>query len=334
MPLHVRCHRLSSINLMPQPRIQSSSRIQAKFLNPFTSPPHLASIAEDGTLKLWTEDLSVAALSGRRFRRALPAINTKSRLPFVSLDVKLHNAETYLALITRDGNLSVLEPRDHDRPSGEWFDWTENRDFYVVSPPPSRSVEASFRVYWHAEKMPCWSAVGAGLSRTSMGLVVAAMDAVKVFRTDAEKRLYLACEVKTPSLVRDVAWANGSMRGWDIIAGVGKDGAARIWEVRTEAVLNEEKTDEAGGGMVVAKSGIGVGLSGGNGVEDKGAGRLRQVAALAAEVKGRAGLWRCSFSSDGTVLTTSGDDGVIRTYKRGIDMKWRQFAELDAAGFE
>lgn len=209
------------------------------------------------------------------------------------------------------------------------------RDFHVLSPPPPRGDEMAFSVSWHDETLPCWSALAAGLDRRSMGLAVGAMDSVRVYRTAPERRLWLVADVRTPSLVRSVSWANGSVRGWDVLGAAGKDGVVRILELRTvdnaasrvresgstkARISGSDETESALAKAAVAQraapSGISAGLAGlargGHGgappefltVSDDGPlepGRVRQQLMTAAEMPGHGGsVWRVGFSFAGT----------------------------------
>jgi len=186
----------------------------------------IGSIGEDGRFKLWQEDVLEPPNSGRRFK-LISSLKSETKVPFMSLDFKNIMTETYVAVITRDGYLSILEPTEQDRLS----DWHVLHSRHVCST-PSRQDEATFRVYFHHEKAPCYPAVIAGLDKKAISLAVAAMDVVKIYRTDNQRRVYLATELTgARSLVRDVCWAGGATRGYDLIATASKDGCIRIYEM-------------------------------------------------------------------------------------------------------
>ena len=188
----------------------------------------LASIGEDGIFKVWEEDPLERPNSHRRFRR-MYQLWSPTKVPFMSLDFKNIGADTFVALATRDAYLMICEPVDND----DFRDWQVLSQIYVCPTPP-RTDETSFRVSFHREKLPGWHAIAAGLERKSIGLAVAAMDKVIVYRTDRDRQLYVAAELLgARGLVRDVAWANGAMRGFDVIATASKDGAVRIYELTT-----------------------------------------------------------------------------------------------------
>lgn len=190
----------------------------------------VGSIGEDGRCKLWQEDVTEVPMSGSRFK-LITNISSQTNAPFMSLDFKNIMQETWLALITRDGLLLVYEPVDQ----GTLNEWTLLAEHWVCADnPPERQEEVGFKVVFHKEKLPCWTAIMAGLDRKSLGLAVAAMNTVHVFRTDKTKRFYPVAELKgAKQIIRDVAWANGSMRGHDVIATASKDGAIRIYELST-----------------------------------------------------------------------------------------------------
>ncbi|KAI9693024.1 MAG: epoxide hydrolase, soluble (sEH) [Bathelium mastoideum] len=315
-----------------------------KWNGPFTGEM-LASIGEDGIFKVWEEDPLERPNSHKRFRR-MYQLWSPTKVPFMSLDFKNIGADTFVALITRDGYLMICEPVDSD----DFRDWQLLTQTYVC-PTPSRTEETSFRVSFHHEKLPGWHAIAAGLDRKSIGLAVAAMDKVIVYRTDRERQLYVAAELTgTGALVRDVAWANGAMRGFDVIATACKDGAVRVYELTTplpagpvpvvkEKHKDKEKDqdwDSSRGSSDLQRpqekesrrlhSGIGAGLAGAtqpnvtNQNKNEDPSRVKHVVKLVSELREHeSAVWRVGFSPMGDVLISSGDDGKIRTWKRSFD---------------
>lgn len=277
----------------------------------------LGSIGEDGRFNLWEEDPTEPPNSGLRFKR-IYSLPSETKVPFMSLDFKNIMHETYLALITRDGYLSVYEPVDQD----SFSEWKAMVETYVC-PTPSRQEETSFRVCFHREKLPCWKAIMAGLDRKALSLAVAAMDVVKIYRQDTkDRRFYEAVELKgARDLIRDVAWANGSMRGFDVVATASKDGAIRIYELHTPqpaqaAEAGESAPSSSSASEVTvspraragksAPSGIGAGLAGASRAKEgaqeneKNPGRIKHVVKLVAELtKHHGAVWRLSFSQMG-----------------------------------
>ena len=311
-----------------------------KWNGPFVGD-HLASIGEDGLLKIWQEDVNEAPNSGRRFKKIFEQV-TGTGAPYMGLDLKNIAAETYLAVITRDGYLSVCEPEDHDDLSAWRIIWSD----YLCKTPP-RTEETGFRLSWHHEKLPAWPAVLAGLDRKSLSLAVAVGDVVRVFRTDKERKFYVAAVLEgAKGLVRDVSWANGSMRGFDVIATASKDGFVRVYELHTPgaSTLSTSSTAHAPGQSSItgqttsarpSRSGIGAGLAGGaRGKREDNAGvpgAVKQDPKPVAELAVHNGApWRVSWSDMGDVLISTGDDGTIRLWRKAIDGKWLEATEIDA----
>lgn len=276
----------------------------------------LGSIGEDGRCKLWQEDVTEVPMSGSRFK-LITNIGSQTNAPFMSLDFKNIMQETWLALVTRDGLLLVYEPVDQSS-LNEWSLLAEH--WVCGSNPPERQEEVGFKVAFHKEKLPCWTAIMAGLDRKSLGLAVAAMNSVHIFRTDKTKRFYPVAELKgAKQIIRDVAWANGSMRGHDVLATASKDGAIRIYELSTP---RSDKAQGAGDSATVADpiaspqlgkqranvSAISRGLNeaskGASSAQDfeQSPGRIVQVAKLVDTLTDHHGaVWRVAFSQMGKI---------------------------------
>lgn len=284
----------------------------------------VGSIGEDGRCKLWQEDATEVPLSGNRFKLIANLVST-GHAPFMSLDFKNIMQETWLALITRDGRLTVYEPSDQSS-LNEWTILAERS--LPENNPPDRQDEVGFKVVFHKEKLPCWTAIMAGLDRKSLSLAVAAMKDVYVFRTDKAKRFFQVAKLEgARQIIRDLAWANGSMRGYDILATASKDGAIRIYELLTPGSGKDATAGPSAAAQTFtpaesshtdsrrnAPSGIGAGLA----VASKGTdmpheneqhpGRIFQVAKLTDELTDHHGaVWRVAFSQMGKFCPTSSD---------------------------
>jgi nucleoporin SEH1 len=156
----------------------------------------------------------------------------------------------------------------------------------------------------------------AGLDRKSLSLAVSVMDTVKIFRSDKDRKFYTAAELKgSDALIRDVAWANGSMRGFDVIATASKDGYVRVYELHTPGISETSASQSKHATEVPSglksptyskpnQSGIGAGLAGGprsgRNEEQGRPGRVNQEARLAAELAAHSGaVWQVNFSQMG-----------------------------------
>lgn len=201
--------------------------LQAAWNGPFTGQ-HIGTVGEDMKFKLWQEDVTQPPNSGRRFRNIF-RLTSPVRTPFVSLDFRSIELESWLAVITRDGLLTILEPVNPDS-LAEW----QKIDQFRVCAEPSRGEETSFKVQFHHDPVDMTHLVLPSWDSKCLSLVVAAMNSVKIYRTDSNRKFYHAIELSGhTSLVRDISWANGSVRGYDLIASGSNDGTVRIFEVHT-----------------------------------------------------------------------------------------------------
>lgn len=325
-------------------------------------PNLLASLGLEGWFRLWAEDPSAAP--GRRFcngSRGRPAFDTRSpKAPYRSFSIK-HNEETrhtYLALLATDGRLIVYE---NDQP--ENLAEMSVVDEFTVCQKPNRGEEVSFKVRWDPNPEPCYTALRAGVENESLGFVVAGMDTVKVYRSrdkadtkmgvaTTSKEFYLAVEITGHrGLVRDVAWAPGNIRGYDVVATACQDGYARIFRLETPYAENDGRswsvasllkpdirksqrdslaTKDNGNphpstlSASLAKSGISA---------DRPRGEIpEQIKHVYKEVSkldsNRTPIWRVEFDDDGQILGTTGDDGKLLCYRQTPNGSWAKSSEL------
>ncbi|KAJ6100005.1 hypothetical protein N7467_001540 [Penicillium canescens] len=310
----------------------------ANWNGPFTGQ-HIGSVGEDMKLKLWQEDVTQPPNSGRRFR-CIFRLTAPERHPFVSLDFRNIDMESWMAAITRDGYLMVLEPTSPDTLA----DW-QTIDQFRVCTAPERGEETSFKVQFHHDPTDITHIVSPDSDRKSMSLVVAAMDTVKIYRTDSNRQFYHAIELNGHSgLVRDISWANGSVRGYDLIASGGKDGLVRIFEVYTTPASQisqnnhnrkAERRVQSPSARATSQSGIGSALASRvpASVTDRRASgdsqfrhSFKQVACIDTK---HLDVWQVQFSFSGDSLISSGDDGTVRFWKRALSGEWLEFAETD-----
>ena len=73
---------------------------------------------------------------------------------------------------------------------------------------------------------------------------------------------------------------------------------------------------------------------GARGRRDEGVGvpgAVKQEAKLVAELEVQGGApWRVKWSYMGDLLVCSGDDGTVKLWKKAVDGKWLEAAEIDA----
>ena len=357
----------------------------------------MASLGVEGRFKLWAEDPSAAP--GRRFSNAgaranaplntssavfssssftssnhntirdnsgnsssatKPAFETRSRgAPFRSFSIR-HNDETrhtYLALLAADGKLTVYE---NDQP--ENLSDFNPLDEFTVCAKPARGEETAFRVRFDPNPDVCYTALRAGVPTDALGLVVAAMDSVKIYRTRdtitaslgmtaASREFYLAAEISTHNgLVRDVAWAPGNIRGYDIVATACHDGYVRVFSIstpssdakgwsasglkkHTQRNLEDESNGLGSSDQSHPKSGIRAGLDQSRTASDRRAsGQPGQIKHLVKEIAKlnahQTPVWRVGFDDDGQILGSVGDEGKLMCYRQTPDGSWAKSSEL------
>jgi nucleoporin SEH1 len=172
----------------------------------------------------------------------------------VSLDLKnINSVYTYLAVIDRQGLLSVYEPTNLD----EFKEWSLIDQWHVCQPPPGRGQETSFKVRFDQNPTALPYINSLTDDRSMLGLVATAMNEVKIYRSisvesisgldsDPSSRQMAFVEAAKlpahPALVRDVQWAPFNVRGTDFIATACRDGCVRIYGLEVSAIGDKTKT--------------------------------------------------------------------------------------------
>jgi nucleoporin SEH1 len=216
---------------------------------------------------------------------------------------------------------------------------------------------------------PCYAAIREGMPRDGLGVVVAGMHTARIWRSKvishdvslgsgSSREFYRAADLGDQrALVRDVAWAKGSIRGYDLCATACKDGLVRVFEVHTpgpegdgerSGAVGEIKTPGASFGDYPPSSsshtphrsethsynnslsGISASLASARGsTRGEGTGQVRHVVREVARLDGHGGpVWRVEFDDDGLVLGSTGDDGRVRLWRRRPDGSWGASGEL------
>lgn len=200
-------------------------------------------------------------------------------VPYNSIDFVAVRHETYLAAVTRDGLLSLLEPAV----PLDFSDWKELDQFWVCGSPIERGVEVHFRVHFQHDDTPNYNAVEAGLSDAALTLAVSAVNDVKIYRVlpsgyngTGPYRFQSPAAILTGArgLVRDVAWSNVTYQTTDKLATTSADGYVRVYEIAYPEPATATATNPPTGAAATAseagpsrasarpQSGIGAGLAG------------------------------------------------------------------------
>ncbi|PMD50315.1 WD40 repeat-like protein [Hyaloscypha bicolor E] len=340
---------------------------QIQWLHPQLHPNLIASVGADGRFRLWVEDPTIAPNKGRRFNshsnKPVWELRAPSRAPFLSFSMTFNTEtrHTYLAVINRNAQLAVFE---NDQPEN-LENWNE-MDKVNVCDKPARGEEVSFKVMFDPNLEPCYNALRLGVPRDSLAVVVASMNRASLWRTkeishsvtlgsSTSKEFYLACRFDGHrSLVRDIAWAPGNIRGYDFVATACKDGFVRVFKVETPGKAGEEPRSKdyaklpekvvvpqsaAENGGRNTPSGIGAGLanarpgpSGSRAPENQGKeGEVLHVATEVSKMAANRVPWNVDFDHDGQVLGSTGDDGKLILWRREPSGIWSKSSELAMA---
>ncbi|KAI0594359.1 putative nuclear pore protein [Biscogniauxia sp. FL1348] len=339
--------------------------LELQWLPPTVYPNLLASLGIEGRVKLWAEDPSAAP--GKRFSsragngKVVSEIRS-GRYPTRSFSVKHDETTrcTYFALLASDGHLAVYESEVPETIT----DYTKIDDFQACAK-PNRGEETCFKVRFDPNPEPCYTALRAGVPQDALSLVVSGMQTVRVFRTrdtvtssfgaaTRAREFYLAVEIDAHKhLVRDVAWAPGNYRGYDMIATACQDGFVRVFRIDTPFSHDDGKTwsvaDVTGSGKAdegalasqtvhsrrpsQAPSGIRAEIdkSGTHG-ERTSTGQPGQVEHTVKELSKldshRSPVWRVGFDDDGQILGSVGDEGKLMCYRQTPNGSWAKSSEL------
>jgi nucleoporin SEH1 len=183
----------------------------------------------------------------------------------VSLDLKnINSIYTYLAVIDRQGLLSVFEPSNLD----EFKEWSVIDQWHVCQPPPGRGQETSFKVRFDQNPTALPYINNLTDDKNMLGLVATAMNEVKIYRSinaesngnldsDPSSRQMAFVEAAKlpphPALVRDVQWAPFNVRGTDLIATACRDGCVRIYALDVSAIGDNTKTSVSANTTTLAR---------------------------------------------------------------------------------
>ncbi|KAJ2970911.1 hypothetical protein NUW58_g9558 [Xylaria curta] len=236
-------------------------------------------------------------------------------------------------------------------------------DDFQACTKPNRGEETCFKVRFDPNPEPCYTALRAGVPQDALSLVVSGMQSVKIFRTrntvtssfgaaTRAREFYLALEIPHKHLVRDVAWAPGNYRGYDMVATACQDGFVRVFRIDTpyseddgktwaaEDITSRRKTDDSVAATSMhprrlsqAPSGIRVEIdkSGTHG-ERTSTGQPGQIEHTLTELSKldahQSPVWRVGFDDDGQILGSVGDEGKLMCYRQMPSGAWAKSSEL------
>ncbi|KAK4121733.1 WD40 repeat-like protein [Parathielavia appendiculata] len=320
----------SSTTSVPATGIGSPAPVPPATTTTATAEPPAATSTASTTATATATSFSSSSSSAK------PAFETRNaRSPYRSFSLKHldDTRTTYLALLSADGGLTVYEnDRIENLASFTLLDELSTLPEDDFSGPPNRGEETSFKVRFDPNPDVCYTALRAGVPSDALGLVVAVMDRVRVYRTRdtiraslgvaaAWKGFYLAAEVKGGlhrGLVRDVAWAGGNIRGYDVIATACQDGAVRVF--RLDALLPGDGGGGEGGGGAEGhdeKKNGGEGEGGGGGPGKWAAARVRTHGVRRGDENGNSN----NIAARASLLASSGIRAGLDQSRGGLERR-------------
>ncbi|KAL6717163.1 hypothetical protein ACLMJK_005078 [Lecanora helva] len=307
-----------------------------------------ATIGGDNKFKIWQEDLSQRPNNGRRFR-CVYMQTPPNHVSYVSFGFKVIKTDTYLALFTHDGSLSLHEPADPE----SYQTWNQIDQLFPFGQ-HHRGTEARFRLSIHQAVGPSSNALRAGMDSKTLSLAVSALSAIKILRAmkgeETNYQFYemLEFDIGNNVVINEVAWAPGCLYPFDVIAAACDDGTVRIFHVDTPGNVDDDPTvttgprspDSSDKSSALSStsrntpSGIGAGLAGMSlstparqNVPDRAL--VKHVAKEVAVLPHDEGspVWKIRWMYDGSALVSTGDSGKVHLWKEDIDGEFIEYAE-------
>jgi len=170
------------------------------------------------------------------------------------------------------------------------------------------------------------------------------------------KEFYMAGELRADKgfgVIRDVAWAGGSIRGHDLVGAVWSDGSVRIFKIFTPPLETIERPSSdhhralgSRAALIAASSanrpstsparqpsGIGSQLAGERALNGHSGrqqellpsqvGQIKDVITQVGKLVAHGGgAQRLTFDEDGEVLMTAGEDGVVKVWRMKPNGEW------------
>ncbi|KAG2184628.1 hypothetical protein INT43_000541 [Umbelopsis isabellina] len=147
----------------------------------------------------------------------------------------------------------------------------------------------------------------------------------RIFKHDGQNRWYPGEYLPGhEGEVHDVCWAPSMGRSYQLIATACKDRRVRIFKL-IDTSTNSHTSQSMQSRTASAKN-----MSPTSSPGQASIGKQFKVEVLATFADHDAEVWRVEWNIEGTILSSSGDDGKVRLWKAGFDGNWRQMSEISA----
>jgi len=259
----------------------------------------LASCSDDASVEIWEEQDSVAGTVAKWHKRATLS---DARKPIKDIAFCPNHLGLKIALACMDGRVYIYEAHDVTRLN--LSDWTLEEYFDAFEPPrgslPSSRNAGVRCLAWNPSKFDNPMIVAGSESTDDHSALV------RVWQfQEATRKWVMCCELEKHyradtggCQVNDVDWAPNMGRSYHLIASAGQD---------SEHQLKIHRLNRTPEGLVPA--------AGPN-------------ADLLTSGDQAQGIWRVEFNVTGTVLASSGEEGVVRLWKSTFRGDWKEVKSI------
>lgn len=259
----------------------------------FSNSKILALCLYDRTVKLWQENADELAGLGRRWNK-LATLAVELFGPIYDVAFAPPHLGLKLGCVGLDGIVRIYQLEE----PADLTQWALTAEFPILSLQlPAKSLQSSFSIEWCPAKF----------AKTEM-LIVIALDQGFIYEAGEQEKLddqpedddgrckyhRIGSLHEHNGLIRSVLWAPTMGRSYHLIATGCKDGAIRIFK----------------------------------GTEADGKFQVEMVAKLDDHHRE---VWRVSWNSTGTILSSAGDDGKVRLWKRSYMNEWQCMSEINSS---
>lgn len=260
----------------------------------FSSSKLLASCSYDRTAKIWQEQLDELHGSGRRWIK-LATLATESYGPIYDIKFAPNHLGLKLGCVGSDGIFRIYEAIE----PADLTNWTLTTEIPILSLQlPAKNLQSSFGIEWCPSKFT-----------SNEKFIIIALDQGFIYGTktgnmkdetkaddkdnhannaEQDSAYIKLCSLPEHNgLIRCVSWAPSMGRSYDLIATCCKDGFVRIFKA-----VSDENGDI----------------------------KIETVAKLGDH---KLEVWRVNWNATGTILSSAGDDGIIRLWKCNYLNEWK-----------
>jgi len=264
----------------------------------------IASCSFDRSARIWEEQEHEPRQTGRRW--SLKATLADARGVVQDLDFAPNHLGLLLATVAEDGIVRMYEAQEVTNLAH----WVITQEFEATGGAKgtltggeagtegATASIASYCLTWCPSRFrPPVIAVGCG-----------AKGMIRLFRF-TQGRWTPRELISVPSVLHDISWAPNLGRSYQLIAGAGKDHRVRIWKLVDSVMPLVNPTEDK---------------------EEAWKDISYKHTEVANFVDHNAEVWRVNWNVTGTILASSGDDGMVRLFKATYGGQWKPLGVIMA----